>query len=87
MLDATFIRTNDSGKELAKIQETLRVPSPETPADMVRYARAMKLINGAVLLHQDLRSGNESRRFTRHPDRKAVSSQCAQIRLLRVARD
>lgn len=51
MLDATFIRTNDSGKELAKIQETLRVPSPETPADMVRYARAMKLINGAVLLH------------------------------------
>jgi hypothetical protein len=49
--DATFTLTDDSGKQLAKLQETVRVPSPETPTDMVRYARAMKLVKGAVLLH------------------------------------
>lgn len=49
--DATFTQTDDSGKQLAKVQETVRLPSPETPTDMVRYARALKLVNGAVLLH------------------------------------
>jgi len=29
-LDATFTQTDDSGKQLAKIQETVRVPSPES---------------------------------------------------------
>jgi hypothetical protein len=54
--DATFTQTDASGKQLAKIQETVRVPSPETQADMVRYTRAMKLINGAVLLHIRIRA-------------------------------
>jgi VWFA-related protein len=54
-LDATFTQTDSSGKQVAKIQETVRVPSPETQTDMVRYARAMKLINGAVLLHVRIR--------------------------------
>jgi len=55
VLDATFTQTDDSGKQLAKIQETVRVPSPETQTDMIRYACAMKLINGAVLLHIRIR--------------------------------
>jgi len=55
VLDATFIHTDDSGKQLANIQETVRVPSPETQTEMVRYARALKLINGAVLLHIRIR--------------------------------
>ena len=55
MLDATFIQTNASGKQLAKIEETVRVRAPETQTDMVRYARALKLSNGAVLLHIRIR--------------------------------
>jgi hypothetical protein len=45
-LDATFTQTNDSGKQLAKLQETVLVPSPETQTSMVRFARAIKLNNG-----------------------------------------
>jgi hypothetical protein len=55
VLDATFTQTDDAGKQLAKVQETVRVPSPETPTGMVQYARDMKLINGAVLLHITIR--------------------------------
>ena len=55
VLDATFTQTDDSGKQLAKIQETVRAPSPETQTGMVRYARALKLIDGAVLLHIRIR--------------------------------
>jgi VWFA-related protein len=55
VLDATFTQTDSSGKQLAKIQETVRAPSPETQTDMVRYARALKVINGAVLLHIRIR--------------------------------
>lgn len=54
-IDATFTQRDDSGKQLAKVQETLRVPAPEMQTEMVRYARAMKLINGAVLLHVTIR--------------------------------
>ncbi len=55
MLDATFTQTNGVGKQLARIQETVRAQAPETQTDMVRYARAMKLINGAVFLHITIR--------------------------------
>jgi len=51
VIDATFTQTDDSGKQLAKIEETVRVPSPEAPTDMVPYTRALKLANGAILLH------------------------------------
>jgi hypothetical protein len=55
VLDATFIQTNDDGKQLAKIQETLRLPSAETQTDMIRYTRALKLTRGAVVLHIEIR--------------------------------
>jgi hypothetical protein len=55
VLDATFTQTDDSGKQLAKVQETVRAPWPETQTGMVRYARALKLSNGAVLLHIRIR--------------------------------
>jgi len=55
LLDATFTQTNNSGKQLAKVQETVRVPSPGTQAEMVRFSRSLKVINGAVLLHIRIR--------------------------------
>jgi hypothetical protein len=55
VVEATFTQTDDSGKQLAKVQETVRAPAPETQTDMVRYVRALKLINGAVLLHIRIR--------------------------------
>ena len=51
VLDATFTQTDDSGKQLAKVQDTVRLSLPETPTEMVAYSRALKMINGAVLLH------------------------------------
>jgi hypothetical protein len=56
VLDATFIQTDDSGKQLAKVQETVQALSPETQTDIVRFARSMKLIKGAVLLHITIRN-------------------------------
>lgn len=55
VLDATFIQTDDSGKQLSKMQETLRVAAPETQTDMIPYTHALKLANGAVLLHVRIR--------------------------------
>jgi hypothetical protein len=55
VVEATFTQTDDSGKQLAKVQETVRVPAPETQTDMVRYVRALKLISGALLLHIRIR--------------------------------
>jgi VWFA-related protein len=55
MVEATFTQTDDSGKQLAKVEDTVRVPSPETPTGMVPYTRALKLANGAVLLHITIR--------------------------------
>jgi hypothetical protein len=55
VLDATFLQTDASGKQLAKIQETVQVPSPATQTDMVRYASALKLTKGAVLLQVRIR--------------------------------
>lgn len=55
VLDATFTQSDDSGKQLAKVQETVRMLSPETRTGMVPYARTMKLIKGAVLLHVRIR--------------------------------
>jgi VWFA-related protein len=55
LVDASFIQTNDSGKQVAKIQETLRLPATESQTDMVPYARDLKLIKGAVLLHISIR--------------------------------
>lgn len=55
MLDATFTQTDLSGKELAKVEETVRVPAPATQTDMVRCARTLKLSNRAALLHIRIR--------------------------------
>ncbi|HKE29572.1 MAG TPA: VWA domain-containing protein [Bryobacteraceae bacterium] len=55
MLDATFTQMDLSGKELAKVEETVRVPAPATQTDMVRYARTLKLTNRASLLHIGIR--------------------------------
>jgi hypothetical protein len=55
LLDAAFVQTNDAGKQLAKVQETVRAPSPEAQTGMVRYSRAIKLANGAVLLRVTIR--------------------------------
>jgi hypothetical protein len=55
VVDATFTQTDDSGKQWSKIQEIVRVPAPETQTGMVPYTRALKLANGAVLLHIRIR--------------------------------
>ena len=55
VLDAAFTQTDYAGKQLAKVEETLRLPSPETPTDMVRYVRTLKWIKGAMLLRISIR--------------------------------
>jgi hypothetical protein len=55
VLDATFSQTDGRGKQLAKVQDSVGVPAPETPSDMVPYGRTLKRINGAVLLHITIR--------------------------------
>ncbi len=55
VLDATFTQTAASGKQLVKVEETVRVPSPEAQVEMVRYSRVVKLIKGAALLHVTIR--------------------------------
>ena len=64
VLDATFTQTDDSGRQLAKIQETVRVRVPESPTEMVAYSRVLKLINGAVLLHIRIRDQATNRAGT-----------------------
>jgi hypothetical protein len=54
-IELTFTQTDDSGKQLAKMLETVRTPAPETRAEMVRFSRAMKLNSKAVLLHIRIR--------------------------------
>lgn len=61
VLDATFTQTNESGKQLAKIEETVEAPWPGMQTEMVRYSRAMKLSNGAVLLHIRVRDAATGR--------------------------
>jgi hypothetical protein len=55
VLEATFTQTDDSGKQLAKVQESVRVPSPGSRTEMVRYGRVLKAVHGAVLLHIRIR--------------------------------
>jgi hypothetical protein len=55
VIEAAFTQTAASGKELAKVEETVRVPSPEAQTEMVRYSRVVKLIKGAALLHVTIR--------------------------------
>jgi hypothetical protein len=40
---------------VAKVEETLRLPSPDAPTAMVRYVRTLKLVKGAMLLHIRIR--------------------------------
>ncbi len=54
-LDATFTQTDEAGKELAAVQETLRAAPPETQSGTISYTRAMKLSKGAALLHIRIR--------------------------------
>ena len=54
-LDATFTQTDESGKELATIQEMVRAAGPETQSGMIPYTRTMKLSNGAALLQIRIR--------------------------------
>jgi hypothetical protein len=60
-IDATFIQTDDSGKQLAKTEETVRLPAPDTKTGMIPYNRALKLANGAVLLHVRIRDAATNR--------------------------
>jgi VWFA-related protein len=55
VLDATFTQTDASGKQLAKVEESVRVPSQGTSTEMVRYSRALNVSKGAVLLHIRIR--------------------------------
>jgi VWFA-related protein len=54
-IDETFIETDDSGRQLAKVQETVPVPAPGLQDEMLRYTRSIKLIRGAVQLHITIR--------------------------------
>jgi len=55
LLDETFTETDDSGKQLVKVQETVPVPSTTTPQDMIRYTRPVGLAKGAALLRVTVR--------------------------------
>ncbi|HXE63596.1 MAG TPA: VWA domain-containing protein [Bryobacteraceae bacterium] len=55
MIDETFTETDGSGKQLAKIQETVPVPAPGAQDEVVRYTRAVKLVKGSALLHVTIR--------------------------------
>jgi hypothetical protein len=54
-IDETLTETDASGKQIAKVQETMQVPAPEGKPDMVRYTRSIRLANGALLLHITIR--------------------------------
>ena len=54
-IDETFSQTDDSGRQLAKIQETVPVASPGVQGEMLRYTRSIKLARGAALLHITVR--------------------------------
>jgi VWFA-related protein len=55
MIDETFTETDGSGKQLAKIHETVPVAPPGGQDEMVRYTRAVRLAKGAALLHVTVR--------------------------------
>jgi VWFA-related protein len=61
LLDETFTETDDSGKQLAKVQETVTVPSTTTPLDMIRYTRPVRLVKGAALLRVTIRDQGTNR--------------------------
>ncbi len=54
-VDETFIQTDDSGRQLAKTQETMPVPPSGKQDEMLRYTRSIKLARGAALLHITVR--------------------------------
>jgi hypothetical protein len=58
VFDATITQTDELGKQLASVQETVR---PEAASGMVPYARVVKLINGAILLHITIRDPASNR--------------------------
>jgi hypothetical protein len=47
--------TDDSGKQLARVQETVPVLSTATPQDMIRYTRPVGLAKGAALVRITVR--------------------------------
>jgi len=55
LIDETFLETDDSGRQLAKIHETVPIPAPEAQDEMLRYTRSIKLARGAALLHITVR--------------------------------
>jgi len=55
LIDEAFLETDDSGRQLAKIQETVPVPAPDAQDEMLRYTRSIKLARGAALLHITVR--------------------------------
>jgi hypothetical protein len=61
VIEAAFAQAAASGKELAKVEETVRVPSPETQTEMVRYSRVVKLVKGVALLHVTIRDPETNR--------------------------
>jgi VWFA-related protein len=61
VLDTTFAQTGESGKQLAEVRDTVRLASPGTPGEMVRFDRTMKLVRGAALLHVTIRDPASNR--------------------------
>lgn len=55
LIDETFLETDDSGRQLAKIHETVPIPAPDAQDEMLRYTRSIKLARGAALLHITVR--------------------------------
>jgi VWFA-related protein len=64
LLDETFTETDDSGKQLAKIRETVPVSSTPTRFEMIRYTRSVKLAKGAALLRVTIRDQGMNRTGT-----------------------
>jgi VWFA-related protein len=50
-LDAIFTETDAAGKQLTKVQESVRVPSPGPQTEPLRYSRSLKVAKGAVYIH------------------------------------
>lgn len=63
-LDATLTETDYSGKELAKVRETVSASAAGTPEEMIRFTRSIAAAKGAALLHVTIRDQSTGREGT-----------------------
>lgn len=61
LLDDTFAETDYSGKQVAKVEETVTVSSTTTPQEMIRFTRAIALAKGAALLRVTIHDQSTNR--------------------------